>query len=181
MKKNILINMFAAIIVSFMAATSGYCDAPAQSVADMNCAACHDKQVKSMTNPDMHASVHAKKGIGQCTTCHDTAALKESHKKVKPGETKFVKARRYPQDFCLKCHGTYMDIIKRTSGRKALTDSKGKMVNPHDLPKVPQHGKLTECSVCHKEHKEKTDIVRYCQGCHHTGEFLACNKCHANK
>lgn len=181
MKIKILINTVAAIIVSFMAAASGYCDAPAQSVADMNCSTCHDKQVKSMTNPAMHASAHEKKGIGQCTTCHSPASLKESHANVKPGETKFVKARRYPQDFCLKCHGTYAQITKRTEGRKSLMDTKGKIVNPHDLPKVAQHGKLTECSVCHKEHKEKTDIVRYCQGCHHTGEFLACSKCHANK
>lgn len=186
MNRKIIRCLIAVMFAILWSAPSGNCDAPSQaavmsqSIVDMDCAVCHDKQVKSMTNSEMHASVHAKKGIGKCTICHDPAALKESHANVKPGETRFVKARRYPQTFCLKCHGTYADLAKRTANSKVLTDPKGHVVNPHDVPKTPDHAKLAECSICHKEHKNKPEIMKYCQGCHHTGEFLACNKCHAS-
>lgn len=145
---------------------------------DMDCSTCHDKHVKSITDSAMHVSVHIKVGVDKCTSCHDAAALKESHANVVPGETKFVKARRYPQDFCLKCHGTYADLGKRTVNSKVLTDTKGRLVNPHDIPKTPKHGRVAECGNCHKEHKKNPDVIRYCAGCHHTGEF-SCGKCHS--
>jgi hypothetical protein len=182
MSRKVMWGLLAVVLVILLSAPSGICDSPSQAsgAAEMNCSACHDKQVKSMMDSEMHASAHAKKGIAKCTSCHDAEALKESHANVKPGETKFVKAHRYPQGFCLKCHGTYADLARRTADSKALTDNKGHVVNPHDIPKTPKHGKLAECSNCHKEHKGKSEIMKYCQGCHHTGEFLACNKCHAN-
>ena len=129
--------------------------------------------------PGMHASVHAKKGIDKCSSCHDPAALKEAHANVKPGESKFVKARRYPKDFCLKCHGKPADLAKRTAGCKLLTDTKGNVVNPHEIPQNPKHEKMDECFMCHKEHKAKPDIKNYCMSCHHTGEFITCSKCHS--
>ena len=43
-----------------------------------------------------------------------------------PGETKFVKARQYPQDFCLKLQETYVNLAKRTPNSKVLTDNKGR-------------------------------------------------------
>jgi hypothetical protein len=184
MSRKVIGCFLAAVLAILLSAPSGICATPSSAsagAAGIDCAVCHEKQVQSMTNSEMHASAHAGKGIGNCASCHDPAALKESHANVKPGETKFVKARRYPQAFCLKCHGTYADLARRTANSKALTDTKGRVVNPHELPKTPDHAKSAECSICHKEHKKKPDIVKYCQGCHHTGEFLACNKCHTNK
>ncbi len=182
MNKIIFVSLIAAAIMLCTAAQYGYCDTPSQSAPGVDaasCAACHDKQTKSMTDPGMHASVHAKKGIDKCSSCHDPAALKEAHANVKPGESKFVKARRYPKDFCLKCHGKPADLAKRTAGCKFLTDTKGKVVNPHEIPQNPKHEKMDECFMCHKEHKAKPDIKNYCMSCHHTGEFITCSKCHS--
>ena len=183
MTRKVIWSLLAGVLVVLLAAPSGICDAPSQATmtspgaTDMNCSACHDKHVKSMMDSTMHVSAHAKAGINKCNSCHDTEALKESHANVVPGETKFVKARRYPHDFCLKCHGTYGDLAKRTPNSKVLTDNKGRVVNPHDIPKTPKHRKVAECGNCHKEHKKAPDVMRYCTGCHHTGEF-SCGKCH---
>jgi hypothetical protein len=180
MSRKIKGGFLAVALAILLSALSGICDAPASpGAADKDCSVCHDMQVKSMTDSTLHASSHAKKGISKCTSCHGAALLKESHANVKPGETRFVKARRYPQDFCLKCHGNYTDLAKRTANSKALMDTKGHVVNPHDVPKTPDHGKLAECSNCHKEHKKNQDAMQYCVGCHHTSEFINCNKCHS--
>jgi hypothetical protein len=169
-------SLLAAVLVALWTAPSIHC-APAGAPAD-TCAACHEKQVKSMTDSAMHASVHAKAGVDTCAGCHDETALKKTHAKMVPGEKKFVKARRYSQEFCLKCHGTVTDLAKRTAKSKVLTDTLGRTVNPHDIPKTPKHAKVDECANCHKEHKTKPEALQYCTGCHHTGEF-ACSKCHS--
>lgn len=142
----------------------------------MDCAACHDKQVSSMTDSTRHASVHAKLGIDECTSCHDEKALHQAHANVKQGQN-FVKARRYPDRFCLQCHEAGQKLVARTAGSKVLTDSKGRVVNPHDIPNTPKHKKLSECYMCHKEHKKAPDVMRTCTGCHHKGEFT-CGTCH---
>ena len=183
MNRKIIFNLLAAIGLILVSTQSCVRDIPSQAIApspgtaDMNCSDCHEKQFKSMTDSSMHASVHAAAGVDNCTSCHDAAALSESHVNVIPGETAFVKARRYPQEFCLRCHGTSADLAERTSNSKVLTDDKGRVVNPHDIPKTPKHKKLAECSVCHKEHKKSPDVMRNCSGCHHSGEF-SCGGCH---
>ncbi len=182
MSKKIVVTLLAGVIAMYMAAPSVYCETlspSAPGIDSTNCSTCHDKQVKSLTDSTMHASVHAKKGIGECTICHDPEALKTSHANVKPGAPNFVKPRRYPKEFCLKCHGTYADLAKRTAGSKTLTDLTGHVFNPHDLPKPPKHeDNMDECSNCHKEHKKNPAVAQYCGGCHHTGEYINCNTCH---
>jgi hypothetical protein len=183
MNSKTICNLLAAIGLILVSAQSCARNLPSQAIApspaesDMTCSDCHEKQFKSMTDSSMHASVHAAAGVDNCTSCHDAAALRESHVNVKPGEMTFVKARRYPQEFCLRCHGTYADLAERTADSKALTDDKGRVINPHDIPKTPKHERLTECSNCHKEHKKNPDVMRNCSGCHHTGEF-SCGECH---
>jgi len=182
MSAKVVWRFLTTILVILLATQPAICDAPSQAAtspgaSDMDCAGCHEKQVKSMTDKTIHVSAHAKKGVDKCTDCHDTAGLKVSHANVVPGETSFVKARRYPKEFCLKCHGIYTDLAKRTANSKALKDTKGRVVNPHDIPKTPKHGRVAECANCHKEHNTNPDVIRYCFGCHHTGEF-SCGKCH---
>lgn len=183
MMKRSLASLLLSAIMFFVMVHSGHCDVPSQKatgIDSMNCSTCHDKQVKSMTDPNAHASAHARKGIDKCSHCHDATELKQAHANVKSDDTnRFVKARRYPKGFCLKCHETYADLVKHTVSSKALTDTKGRVVNPHDIPKNPKHLKMDECSTCHKEHKANPDVKTYCLSCHHTGEFISCAKCHS--
>ncbi|HEY3275574.1 MAG TPA: cytochrome c3 family protein [Syntrophorhabdaceae bacterium] len=161
-------------------ATFAVCEGPlradAPSPGAANCSACHEKQVKSMKDSAMHVSSHANKGVDTCTGCHEEAALKKSHVNVTGSRP--VKARRYSREFCLKCHGTPAELAKATAKSKILTDTRGKVVNPHDIPNIPKHAKVDECANCHKEHKANPNSMEYCMGCHHTGEF-ACAKCHS--
>ncbi len=144
---------------------------------DTDCSACHERHVKSMTNRDISIGIHVCNGIDQCVDCHDSASMKNSHAKVDPDRSSFVKARKYDKEFCLRCHGTLEDISRRTTHSKALTDTKGRVVNPHDVPTNDKHYKIDECYTCHRMHKKNPDVMRYCSGCHHTGEF-SCGTCH---
>ncbi len=143
---------------------------------DMKCAECHPHQVKSMTDPGRLVSVHVENGFDECISCHEPETLKQVHENVTSGKA-FIKARRYPNAFCLKCHGPIEDLAARTADSKALTDTKGRVVNPHDIPQNEKHYKTDECATCHKMHKKTPDVVRSCTGCHHTGEFV-CGTCH---
>ena len=53
------------------------------------------------------------------------------------------------QDMCLKCHGTYEKIAKRTDAASP---------NPH-----ASHMGAVECKLCHHAHKPS---VNYCASCH---------------
>ena len=144
-----------------------------------DCSSCHPKYVQSMKNDTLLACKHAKAGTGDCTSCHAGESLKKAHEQA--SETKAViRARRYPQEFCLKCHGTVEDLAKKTANSKVLTDEKGRTVNPHDLPKTPAHKKAEECANCHRMHKPPMEPKDFCYGCHHKKEF-ACTSCHSDK
>jgi hypothetical protein len=145
--------------------------------SDMDCAACHARHVGSISKSDISLSAHGENGVDQCMDCHEEEKLKVSHAKVIPGKPSFVKARKYPQEFCLRCHGTHGELAKRTADSKALTDTKGRVANPHDVPKNAKHYKIDECYTCHRMHKKDPDVMRYCSGCHHMGEF-SCGTCH---
>lgn len=80
------------------------------------------------------ADRHVAKGM-QCTACHDA-----NQKLLKVGDN----------DICVKCHGDYPAMVKKTDGRFE--------VNPH-----AQHDGLLPCTECHKGHKAG---VNYCGQCH---------------
>jgi hypothetical protein len=144
-----------------------------------DCSICHAKYVQSIKNDKLLMSTHAKAGASQCTSCHEEDALKQSHANV-TGPSPMMKARRYPKEFCLRCHGTLEDLAKKTATSKVLTDTKGRTINPHNLPKTPAHAKAGDCANCHRMHKSPVDALNYCFGCHHKREF-ACNECHSEK
>lgn len=112
------------------------------------------KQAESMKTSGMLAGVHAGNGVEKCSACHGEEKLKEDHAKVVPGHPIFVKARKFPKDFCLECHGTVEALANRTAESKALTDMNGRVVNPHDVPKNSKHYKTDECYTCHRVHKK---------------------------
>lgn len=171
-----LITVVSLFSVSVLADTEMKKDALVWT-CDMDCADCHARHVGSMTKSDFSLSAHVENDIDQCKDCHEQEKLKVSHAKVVPGKRAFVKARKYSKDFCLRCHGTIEEIQERTEGSKALIDTKGRVVNPHDVPKNAKHYKTDECYTCHRMHKKNPDLIRYCSGCHHTGEF-SCGTCH---
>lgn len=144
-----------------------------------NCKVCHTKQEKSLTRPDTLGAKHATKGISNCTFCHTQAFVETTHKDVAVGETKFIPAKKYGPEECTKCHSDEKSLKQRTAQCTVLTDSKGKVINPHDLPNTPNHAKIT-CSNCHKIHKKPVDVNRQCYGCHHTKEYT-CTGCHNQK
>lgn len=157
---------------------SGIGSVQAQSVTDGNCQDCHAKQTTSADKDGTLAFKHGKLGMKDCAVCHKKDALVEKHKNVKPGEKKFIPARRYGPEMCQSCHGSLPDIAKRTKYR--VTDKTGREINPHALPAVEAHEKLVQCNMCHRVHKQQPDVKRDCTGCHHTGEFV-CTGCHDQK
>jgi DnaJ-class molecular chaperone len=68
-----------------------------------------------------------------CATCHGTA----------------TPSRPAPASACMKCHGSYDAIAKRTA---KITP------NPHDA-----HVGQLRCTLCHKAHQPS---VLYCDQCH---------------
>ena len=153
----------------------------AQNVTDdpANCAVCHQKQMKSMSNAEMLACAHSKKGITNCVVCHEPSQIATKHSNVQIGQKKFIPAKKYGPQECTKCHSDMNAVAKRTENSKVLTDSKGKVVNPHVLPATPSHQKI-DCATCHRVHKKPVDINRTCYGCHHTKEYN-CSGCHNQK
>lgn len=143
---------------------------------EMDCSVCHAKYVDSLRDSKLLAYGHAKVGLNKCYNCHDRSALKGTHSSVRTGETD-VKARKYPQGNCLKCHGTYEGLAAKTANSKVLKDTKGTVVNPHDLPNNYGHKNIKECYNCHKMHRTQ-DPVEYCYNCHHERTFDACKSCH---
>jgi len=144
-----------------------------------DCSTCHAKYFQSLKNDKLLISVHAKAGTDQCTSCHEEASMEQSHANV-TGPVPVIKAQRYPGEFCLRCHGTLSELAKKTANSKSLVDTKGRVVNPHDLPKTPAHAKSGDCANCHRMHKAPINAVEYCFGCHHKRDF-ACMECHGEK
>lgn len=144
---------------------------------ETDCSTCHVKHVDSMTDSDLLASKHAKSGHDKCMDCHEPALLKKTHAQI-PSDDNTVQPRKYPQDFCLKCHGTYAELAQRTADKPGFKDKKGiKSYNPHDLPQGEGHKSVKECSNCHKMHKASYNPINYCFSCHHKRIF-ECGTCH---
>ena len=152
-------------------------------VLNEKCGDCHAREVKSASNPAMHASRHAALGIKDCFVCHERAELEKSHADVAVGEKRFVAAKRYKSEFCIRCHGPLEVVAKRTEGERGLKDTAGRVVNPHALPDRIDHAKLKDCGICHREHKKQPDVMRSCTGCHHTTRFESCSQaqCHSGR
>ena len=145
-----------------------------------DCSQCHAKYVASLKDETLLANNHAKSGFDKCSDCHsDDDALRAAHTSGSVPPV-VIMARRYPKEFCLRCHGTLADLATQTANSKVLTDIKGRTINPHALPDNPAHKKAGECANCHRMHRPSMDAQAFCFGCHHTHEY-ACKSCHANR
>ena len=85
------------------------------------------------------ADRHETKGV-KCDGCH-----KESPPKA-----------AVPMAACLKCHGSYAKVAKRTDNAAP---------NPHAPPHVDKMGEIA-CEKCHHGHKPSVDS---CAECHEFG------------
>lgn len=139
-----------------------------------DCASCHKAYVESMKNPKMLVNKHSAM-IKDCFGCHKESDLKTAHAKVTALQKKFFRQRKYPNDMCLKCHGSYESLIEKTKDSKAFVTTQGIAINPHDT-----HVGHVECYNCHKMHKDKPPI-EYCYGCHHPRQLNNCKDCHSPK
>ncbi len=123
-----------------------------------SCAKCHPIKpyVDTWTQSDFLAHAHSKAGIG-CQECHQLTPQQEKANVAAYNKKKFktpLEEREYDQEMCLRCHGSYKEIIERTKDIKA----KGLSRNPHD-----SHYKEIQCNLCHRAHRESVD---YCSQCH---------------
>jgi predicted CXXCH cytochrome family protein len=83
---------------------------------------------------------------------------------------------------CLKCHGPFEKLAKRTEGYVTEWDEKA---NPH--VHVPHDSTtIVECTECHDPHPipfqavkdGRKPTVKYCYSCHHAETLVNCNQCH---
>ncbi len=127
---------------------------------DMDCAICHVMQpyVDSLQDSSLKVNVHAQKGFG-CIFCHEQEVLVEVHRGVDSTATS-INERKFPKQSCLKCHGSYANLIALTKDSTELTVIADEAVNPHDT-----HLGEVDCYYCHKMHK-KFKPIDYCYDCH---------------
>lgn len=145
---------------------------------DAECSICHATEKASSENAACLASKHKS---ATCTTCHDDeSSMVEAHKDatVDGKMPKKLKKTEVNVATCSSCHAD-SERISATADNTACTDSKGTVVNPHDLPDNEDHRKIV-CSDCHKEHAaepiEET-AKKECISCHHADVF-ECHTCH---
>jgi len=139
-----------------------------------NCTSCHKKYSESIKNSKTLGGKHAPV-IKDCFTCHNKSALETVHKDITTPPGNLIKERKYPNDLCLNCHGSYDQLTEKTKNSTAFMTVDGKAINPHDT-----HVGKVECYNCHKMHKDRQPI-EYCYGCHHTRQLNNCKDCHGHK
>lgn len=147
---------------------------------DSDCTACHSKEASSMTDTACLASTHATQGL-DCTSCHtDEQALTEVHADVTADATAPTKlqATQVGKEVCTTCHDT-AELKAATATSTVLTDSRGTVVNPHDLPVNDSHAEIS-CNNCHEMHTDKAvdkAAPAECRSCHHANVYQ-CYTCH---
>lgn len=141
---------------------------------DTNCASCHKAYAESMTDPKMLMSKHAAM-TKDCSSCHKEADMAKAHEKVTGAPPKLFRQRKYANDACTGCHGSYDGLVEKTKNSTAFKTTQNVPVNPHRT-----HVGQVECYNCHKMHKDRPPI-EYCYGCHHPRQLNNCKECHSPK
>ena len=126
--------------------------------APESCTSCHviKPYVESWKNSAFLDHQHSKSGIG-CLECHQLTAEQQKDNVTKFERKAFktpLDQRQYPNDFCLRCHGSYKEVAERTRDFQ----KKNLSMNPHES----HYGEI-DCSLCHKSHKPSVDL---CSECH---------------
>ncbi|HIY83370.1 hypothetical protein [Rubneribacter sp.] len=149
---------------------------------DMDCSVCHAAEQESFANADCVASLHSGES---CIDCHsDIEMLADVHEGKTVQDSMPSKLRKTDVDasLCTTCHDL-KELATTTASSTILTDSNGKVVNPHDLPAVDEHQDIS-CGDCHKFHSELEKSTaealapEKCASCHHA-EVYECHTCHS--
>ncbi|MEG0070644.1 MAG: cytochrome c3 family protein [Raoultibacter sp.] len=148
--------------------------------SESDCRGCHSMEDKSLSDSQCLGSTHEKQGL-TCNACHnDESGLKAAHKKMSTAKAPTeLKKTQVANAVCLGCHDA-ATLKTATAATTVCTDSKGKVVNPHDLPINKDHEGIT-CSNCHAMHSDKkasTLAPEECLSCHHQNVY-ECNTCHS--
>lgn len=172
------------------AGDAGSADAGASAVevawsADAACESCHEAEAAARTDA---TSLHAAHADEACLTCHDDEeGLTAAHATYTSGTpaTK-LKKTDVARASCLAsgCHDQAA-LVDATAESTVLTDTKGTVANPHDLPAHKDHDEGVTCASCHAMHGEGTAdaaVVEQasqaaCLSCHHAGVY-ECHTCH---
>lgn len=139
-----------------------------------------DAQAAGTGELDRYAQMHAETFGFACTSCHEPGdALATAHARATSAPaSSSLRKTSVSSDVCTACHKVE-DLVKKTEGCVVLTDSKGRTVNPHDLPDVLDHGSIS-CADCHEVHSDRPlerSAVLACTECHHAGVY-ECYTCH---
>lgn len=115
------------------------------------CNTCHlmKPYYDSWHSSSLLANKHAQEGV-TCHDCHESSISVQAEEGLKfiTGNYKTpIEQRKFPRDFCLKCH----DFEKV----KAKTNFKES--NPHD-----SHNGEQECNVCHSMHRQSQVMCAQC-------------------
>jgi formate-dependent nitrite reductase cytochrome c552 subunit len=140
--------------------------------------------VDSWSSGSLLAHQHAQANL-TCLACHEpkiSEQLTEAKKYVTGRYSTPLAPVSMPSSFCLKCHGSYEELAKKTANYEYA----GVRVNPHsrlvdpsstDDPHNSPNAKPIECQDCHRMH-EASPGIEYCFGCHHQKNFKKCTDCH---
>jgi hypothetical protein len=126
-----------------------------------SCTKCHPIKpyVETWNGSDFLDHRHAKSQIG-CLECHQVTLQQEKEHLTRFKKKRFktpLEEREYDNEMCLKCHGSYKELIERTKDYKG----KGLPRNPHES----HYGEM-DCNLCHKVHRTSID---QCSQCHQPG------------
>lgn len=146
---------------------------------DGDCVVCHDAQGSTMASIPCAA---AGSRDMECSACHtDQAGLAVVHEGVTTEDKtpKRLKQTTVSSEACESCHDGLDVLATETVDSTVLTDSKGTVVNPHDLPVNDRHETMV-CGDCHAMHDSgdvRETAPKACSSCHHTGVY-ECGTCH---
>ncbi|MDR2493075.1 MAG: cytochrome c3 family protein, partial [Coriobacteriales bacterium] len=166
-RKSMILTVFALLFAVLVVAACAPRESPPEGAVDdvpivqatwgieSDCQMCHEAEVASGTNPACAYSVHVPEGVS-CTTCHtdDNGRLQQAHSNyTTAADPVRLKQTKVAQSSCLtpECHDT-AELQAVTASSVVLTDSKGKTVNPHELPEKGTHATDLSCASCHKMH-----------------------------
>ncbi len=149
---------------------------------DADCASCHEKAAKKMADEGYTGELHQALS---CVSCHDneeelTAAHSSKYSAKQASRVVALNKTTVDEELCFTCHGDQETLAEATADLTLLTDKNGTCVNPHDLPDIENHSKIT-CGSCHKMHDDKTSAEaaqNTCINCHHENVY-ECYTCHA--
>ncbi|MDR1015543.1 MAG: cytochrome c3 family protein [Coriobacteriales bacterium] len=148
----------------------------------MDCSSCHTAEVQSESDTTTAYFHHAGQQGVRCGTCHvdNDGALMKAHEDYGTAKVPVkLKKTEVSSEVCLDCHNAGA-LKTETESTTILTDSKGTVVNPHDLPVNDDHARNVTCSSCHKMHGSDPVIEtapKACLTCHHE-DVYECGTCH---